>query len=554
LNTDITVSEIELMQRIFESDSNAIEVLYDKYASLLFTLIKKIVKDEKQAEDILEEIFFIVKKKINYFDFNTKNTYAWLINLAKNKAIYELRNGKILLPEDKQEPGNDYIIPHISHLIEPLDLDKAFELKPKIETALNSLTDAQQYVIYLAFYEGLTQEEIAEKLKIPVSTVKSKIKTSLVNLNEKLTGKPSVFSIKNESVEMIYPYVLGCLSIENHLETFDQFKSTEPFPWKTLGDYQNLVSLLPVILDLEMPLLNLKEKIINRLNNFKNDTTVQQYPDDKFIYEPVLSATSKVEIESAEESKNIITQAKYDRVENLTETQEKAEWGKRNIEDFERVTPFKPEEISIKEPDVPEEKTLDTLIKDLPEEVIASQNEFEKKRSYTSIIIIALIVIFIVSAVMAYLFYNDRTFYYESQIENLNARLNAIINENQSRPVIPGLGDLRNPQTIKLENTGESLLSDGNIILSLEDKRGYLNILNLPILDSESAYQLWGNFKGDFISLGVFKVSSRPDYYPFTIPEFVNGGSIEFYVIESSDAGSKRPGSRVYLKGRVRQL
>ncbi len=543
MNTNIDVSEIELMQRIFESDSKALEVLYDKYAPLLFTLIKKIVIDEKLAEDILEETFHLIRKKINYFDFSTKNTYAWLINLAKNKAVYELRNGKNLLPGDEQEPGNDFIVPKISHLIEPLDLNKALELKPKIEAALNSLTDAQQYVIYLAFYEGLTQEEIAEKLKIPLTTVKSKIKTSLVNLNENLTGKPSVLSIKNESIEMIYPYVLGCLSIEEHLETFVKFKSAEPFPWKTFGDYQNLVSLLPVILDLEMPSLKLKEKIINNVSNLKSDSMVRQYRNDKSKYEPVPSVTSRFKIESDKESKNITTRVKYDRIESLTETQEKIERRKRSVEDFERVTPFKPEE-----------KKLDALLIDIPDEVLASQNEFEKKRSYASIMIIALIVVFIASAVMAYLFYNDRTLYYENQIEKLNTRLNAIITENQNRPIIPGLGDLRNPQNIRLENTGESLLSDGYIIFSLEDKKGYLNILSLPILDSESAYQLWGNFNGNFISLGVFKVSSGPEYYPFTIPEFATGDPIEFFVVESQDTGSKSPGSKVYLKGKIGQL
>ena len=68
--------------------------------------------------------------------------------------------------ENLNESGNDFIIPKLSHLSEPLDLEKALEYKDKIENALNSLTDAQQYVIYLAFYEGLTQDEIADRLKI----------------------------------------------------------------------------------------------------------------------------------------------------------------------------------------------------------------------------------------------------------------------------------------------------------------------------------------------------------------------------------------------------
>jgi hypothetical protein len=73
--------------------------------------------------------------------------------------------------------------------------------------------------------------------------------------------------------------------------------------------------------------------------------------------------------------------------------------------------------------------------------------------------------------------------------------------------------------------------------------------MNLPILHSDNAYQLWGNFNSDFISLGVFKVSSRPDYYPFTLPEFISEGPVEFYLIESHAAGSRRPGSKIYLQG-----
>ncbi len=150
------VSELELMQKIFESDAQAIEALYDKYVPLLYTFIKKIVKDKKAAEEALESVFLTICKKINYFDFETKNSYTWIITLAKNKAVYDLREGKSAGLTEANSDGseNDFIVPRLSHLSEPLDLEKALENKNKIEKALNSLTDAQQYVIYLAFYEG----------------------------------------------------------------------------------------------------------------------------------------------------------------------------------------------------------------------------------------------------------------------------------------------------------------------------------------------------------------------------------------------------------------
>jgi hypothetical protein len=150
---------------------------------------------------------------------------------------------------------------------------------------------------------------------------------------------------------------------------------------------------------------------------------------------------------------------------------------------------------------------------------------------------------------MAYLFYQDRTLFYETEIENLTNRIETLSNESQNRPEIPGLGNLKNPGTVNL-NSLNGAISSGEIIFSHEDKRGYLHIKHLPILDSDKAYQLWGNFNGNFISLGVFKVSSRPDYFPFTLPEGVNQGPIEFYLIESNAEGSRRPGSKIYLQGK----
>ena len=81
--------------------------------------------------------------------------------------------------------------------------------------------------------------------------------------------------------------------------------------------------------------------------------------------------------------------------------------------------------------------------------------------------------------------------------------METITKEIQSRSEIPGLGELKNPLTIKLTNINGAI-SSGEIIFSYADKRGYLHIRNLPILDSDNAYQLWENFNGEFISLWSF--------------------------------------------------
>lgn len=90
------------------------------------------------------------------------------------------------LPPYNDEYENVYIMPRLSPQIDDLDLQTALEIKKNIENALNKLTDAQQYVIYLAFYEGLTNKEIAGRLKIPFQTVASKINVAMTNLRDNL--------------------------------------------------------------------------------------------------------------------------------------------------------------------------------------------------------------------------------------------------------------------------------------------------------------------------------------------------------------------------------
>ncbi|MDR3669156.1 MAG: sigma-70 family RNA polymerase sigma factor [Ignavibacteriaceae bacterium] len=186
LNTPSTDSE--LMQRVRVNDSKALEALYNRYSPILYTLIKKIVVDEEIAKDVLSDVFVIIWRKIDLFDFNSNNVYTWIITITRNKAVDTIRrarNSSEMEPYT-EEYENNKIIPKLSQSIDPVDLETANNIREEVEAALNKLTDAQQFVINLAYYEGLTQKEIADRLKIPVATVKSKIKIALGNLKNNL--------------------------------------------------------------------------------------------------------------------------------------------------------------------------------------------------------------------------------------------------------------------------------------------------------------------------------------------------------------------------------
>lgn len=184
---DSQLTDIELFQKISNRDSKALESLYDRYSPVLYTLVKRIVVEKVIAEEILSDIFVIIWQKSSMFDVNSSNLYSWLINLARNKALDFIRREKSLIVDEyNDEYENNFIIPKISTLIPSNDLDKTFNSREKIYSAVHSLTEAQQYVLSLAYYDGLTESEIAEKLNIPLLTVKSKIRVALDSVKENL--------------------------------------------------------------------------------------------------------------------------------------------------------------------------------------------------------------------------------------------------------------------------------------------------------------------------------------------------------------------------------
>lgn len=183
-----SLTDAEIMLKIAEYDSKALELLYDRYTPLLYTLIKKIIPEKETAEEVLSEVFVIIWRQIDHFDFSSSNVYTWMVTLARNKAI-DVKNRTIgrVTEEYTDDYEKEKILPKLAPEIESVELEEVLGMKEKIEGAMKSLTDAQRYVIELSYFEGLDESGIAEKLKIPSSTVKSKLQVAIGNLMKKIS-------------------------------------------------------------------------------------------------------------------------------------------------------------------------------------------------------------------------------------------------------------------------------------------------------------------------------------------------------------------------------
>lgn len=185
METELT--DIELLRRVSVKDSKALEALYDRYSTVLFTLIKKIVASEDKAEEILSDIFVIIWLKAGSLDLDSVVVFTWMITLARNKSFDVLKRDRGLIESEYNDDyENEFILPKVFSQAPSVELKNLLENAGLINSAFHKLTEAQQYVLNLAYLEGLTESEIAQKLKIPLLTVKSKIRVAVSSLKENI--------------------------------------------------------------------------------------------------------------------------------------------------------------------------------------------------------------------------------------------------------------------------------------------------------------------------------------------------------------------------------
>jgi RNA polymerase sigma-70 factor (ECF subfamily) len=182
------VHEIELLKAIAAKDEAALAMLYDRYRVILFGLLMRILNNREEAEDVLQEVFFQVWRKAADFDQNRGRPFTWLVTLARSRGIDRLRT--LAARERLAEAGAQGASEQTSDAA--TDAFKS-EQRGLVTNALAQLPDEQKRPIMLAYFDGLTQSEIATRLGAPLGTVKTRMRTGLMKLREMLAGKDESF-------------------------------------------------------------------------------------------------------------------------------------------------------------------------------------------------------------------------------------------------------------------------------------------------------------------------------------------------------------------------
>jgi len=178
---EIRDSEWEaLIRRVAAGDQSALAQLYDATSRMVFGLILRIVTDRASAEEVLLDVYTQVWRQASSFDSNRGAPIAWLMTIARSRAIDRLRSAK----HDQSKDALDTVGELIANSTDPEQASALSERQRLVRAALDSLSREQREVIELAYYAGLSHSEIALKLGQPLGTVKTRTRLGMIKLRD----------------------------------------------------------------------------------------------------------------------------------------------------------------------------------------------------------------------------------------------------------------------------------------------------------------------------------------------------------------------------------
>jgi RNA polymerase sigma factor (sigma-70 family) len=178
LNAKVTYEEYELVAALRQKENQAFSYLYDHYSGALYGIINQIVGDTELSNDVLQETYVNIWRRIDTYDAGRGRLFTWMLNIARNAAIDKTRSKGFQQSQRQISLADGEMVPAIVRPgVDDLGLKKV----------ILKLKDEQRLLIDLSYFQGFTHEQIARALDIPLGTVKTRIRSALTQLRALLT-------------------------------------------------------------------------------------------------------------------------------------------------------------------------------------------------------------------------------------------------------------------------------------------------------------------------------------------------------------------------------
>ncbi|MEP6682477.1 MAG: sigma-70 family RNA polymerase sigma factor [Parafilimonas sp.] len=172
----ISYTEKELVQQLKQRTQAAFSYLYDNYSGALYNVILSILQDKELANDVLQEVFIKIWKQVDQYNPEKGRLFTWLINISRNASIDTLRSKSYHSQKQNRELTESV---YTAAGVTNMETDKI-----GLRKIIGNLKDDYKVLIELAYFQGYTQDEISKFLNIPLGTVKTRLRSALIQLKE----------------------------------------------------------------------------------------------------------------------------------------------------------------------------------------------------------------------------------------------------------------------------------------------------------------------------------------------------------------------------------
>ena len=184
-----TTPDLEIVARLAAGDERALGILYDRYGALAFSLASAIVHDTADAEEVVAEVFSQVWRTASSFDAGRGSVVAWVSTIARTRSLDLIRSQKrrARIMDEAAAMSSEGSSPGLSSGVPSPDREvEMSEAQVLVRRSLADLPPPQRHVLELAYFGGLSQSEIAEKLSEPLGTVKTRMRSGMEKLRQAL--------------------------------------------------------------------------------------------------------------------------------------------------------------------------------------------------------------------------------------------------------------------------------------------------------------------------------------------------------------------------------
>ncbi len=182
LESTAPASKEELLGRVARGDESAFGDLYDQMAPRVLGLVKRLLIDHAQSEEVTQEIFLEIWQSASRYEAQRGGASTWILTMAHRRAVDRIRSSQAGRDRDTKIGIRDLAVEY-DNVSETVETRIEHE---RVEKAMSRLTELQRQAISLAYYGGLSHSEVAERLHIPLGTVKTRLRDGMIRLRDEL--------------------------------------------------------------------------------------------------------------------------------------------------------------------------------------------------------------------------------------------------------------------------------------------------------------------------------------------------------------------------------